>query len=127
VGDHGSVTLYGAMTGVPVLMAGRSDADVDPVSPLAELMSFAPRLHGDRPLRPQLKRSSATRRLHRYEQVASRISSEPGRFSRKMRALLYRKLRLRAPTTRTTTDPAHLPVTVPYDDPGSVAVPWRRP
>ncbi|WP_210591506.1 hypothetical protein [Streptomyces sp. GESEQ-35] len=120
VGDHGSVTLYGAMTGVPVLMAGRPDADVDPGSPLAELMSFAPRLHGDRPLRPQLRRSSATCRAHRYERVASRISSEPGQFSRKMRALLYRKLRLRAPAIRTTTDPARLPITVRYGELGSV-------
>ncbi|MEU6146439.1 hypothetical protein ABZ848_39605 [Streptomyces sp. NPDC047081] len=126
VGDHGSVTLYGAMTGAPVLMAGRSDADVDPGSPLAELMSFAPRLRPDRPLRAQLKRSSATCRPQRYERVASRISSEPGRFSRKMRALLYRKLRLRAPVSRTTTEPAPLPATVPYDEPGGVGVPWRR-
>ncbi|MER5222987.1 hypothetical protein [Streptomyces flaveus] len=123
VGDHGSVTLYGAMTGVPVLMAGRPDADVDPSSPLAELMSFAPRLRGDRPLRPQLRRSLATCRTHRHERVASRISSEPGRFSRKMRALLYRKLRLRAPAIRTTTEPARLPITVRYDEPGSVGAP----
>jgi hypothetical protein len=123
VGDHGSVTLYGAMTGAPVLMAGRPDAEVDPGSPLAELMSFAPRLRGDRPLRPQLRRSRAAFRTRRYEQVASRISSEPGRFSRKMRALLYRKLHLRAPAVRTTTEPARLPITVPYDEPGSVGTP----
>ncbi|KUM87569.1 MULTISPECIES: hypothetical protein [Streptomyces] len=123
VGDHGSVSLYGAMTGVPILMAGRPDADVDPGSPLAELMSFAPRLRGDRPLRPQLRRSSASWRSHRCERVAARITSEPGRFERRMRALLYRKLRLRAPTTRATTQPARLPLTVRYDEPGSVAAP----
>ncbi|MBC7272126.1 MAG: hypothetical protein H5T76_26030 [Streptomyces sp.] len=123
VGDHGSVTLYGAMTGVPVLMAGRPDADVDPGSPLAELMSFAPRLRPDRPLRSQLRRSSAAWRPHRYERVAARISSEPGRFSRKMRALLYRKLRLRPPSTRPTTEPARLPQTVRYGEPGSVVAP----
>jgi hypothetical protein len=123
VGDHGSVSLYGAMTGVPVLMAGRPDAEVDPGSPLAELMSFAPRLHGDRPMLPQLRRSSAISRSCRYERVAARISSEPGRFSRKMRALLYRKLRLRPPTARTTTQPARLPLTVRYDEPGSVGAP----
>ncbi|MEV5846165.1 hypothetical protein AB0M32_29765 [Streptomyces sp. NPDC051985] len=123
VGDHGSVSLYGAMTGVPVLMAGRPDADVDPGSPLAELMSFAPRLYGDRPILPQLKRSSATSRSRRYARVAARISSEPGRFSHKMRALLYRKLHLRPPAARTTTQPARLPLTVRYDVPGSVGAP----
>ncbi|WP_217554427.1 hypothetical protein [Streptomyces sp. GbtcB6] len=123
VGDHGSVSLYGAMTGVPVLMAGRADPDVDPGSPLAELMSFAPRLRRDRPLLPQIRRSSAAWRSHRYERVAARISSEPGRFSRKMRSLLYRKLRLRAPGAGTVTQPARLPLTVRYDEPGSVAAP----
>ncbi|WP_405989057.1 hypothetical protein [Streptomyces sp. NBC_00986] len=123
VGDHGSVSLYAAMTGVPVLMGGRLDADVDPGSPLAELMSFAPRLRGDRPLRPQLRRSAATCRSHRYERVAARISSEPGRFSHKMRALLYRKLRLRPLGARVATAPARLPLTIRYDEPGSVTVP----
>ncbi|MFD5627017.1 hypothetical protein [Streptomyces sp. NPDC127072] len=120
VGDHGSVSLYGAMTGAPVLMAGRLDADVDPGSPMGELMSFAPRLHGDRPVYPQLKRSSVLRRSQQYERVAARITSEPGRFARRMRALLYRKLRLRAPATRTITEPAWLPLAVRYDEPGSV-------
>ena len=121
VGDHGSVTLYGAMTGVPVLMGGRSDAPVDPGSPMAELMSFAPRLHGDRAMCPQLRRNATIRRSHLYERVAARITSEPGRFARRMRALLYRKLRLRAPAARTTTEPARLPSAVHYDEPGSVA------
>ncbi|NEC86709.1 hypothetical protein [Streptomyces sp. SID12501] len=120
VGDHGSVSLYAAMTGVPVLMAGRSDADIDPGSPMAELMSFAPRLHGDRPMRPQLRRSSVIRRSQRYERVAARITSEPGRFARRMRALLYRKLHLRAPVAQTTTEPARLPLAVRYEEPGSV-------
>lgn len=118
VGDHGSVTLYGAMTGAPVLMAGSPDAAVDPGSPMAELMSFAPRLRGDRPVWQQLKRSSVLRRAPRYERVAARITSEPGRFARRMRALLYRKLRLRAPAGRgTVTEPARLPLAVRYDDP----------
>ncbi|MFL4904209.1 hypothetical protein ACJ6WF_13745 [Streptomyces sp. MMS24-I2-30] len=123
VGDHGSVSLYGAMTGVPVFMAGRPDADVDPGSPLAELMSFAPRLRLDRPLRPQLRRSSVAGRADRYERVAARISSEPGRFARRMRALLYRKLHLRAPTVRPATETAALPLTVRYDEPGRVTAP----
>ncbi|MEV0276391.1 hypothetical protein AB0I22_08420 [Streptomyces sp. NPDC050610] len=125
VGDHGSVTLYGAMTGAPVLTAGLPEANVDPASPLAELISFAPRLCGDRPLRQQFNRSSTAYRPHRYERIAARITSEPGQFAQKMRALIYRKLRLRPPAVRIAVEPAPLPLTVRYDEPGSV-VSWRR-
>ncbi|MFJ8282483.1 hypothetical protein ACIRA2_34975 [Streptomyces griseoviridis] len=119
VADHGSVSLYGAMTGAPMLMAGRPDAKVDPSSPMAELMSFTPRLRPEAPMCPQIKRSSTNRHAVRYERVAARITSEPGRFARRMRALLYRKLRLRAPALRTATEPARLPLTVRFDEPGS--------
>ncbi|MVO86350.1 hypothetical protein GPA10_16685 [Streptomyces sp. p1417] len=121
VGDHGSVSLYGAMTGRPVLLASWPEADVDPRSPLAELASFVPRLHGAKPVRRQLARAAATYRADLHEQVAARISSEPGRFTRKMRALLYRGLRLRAPGAVPVTGPAGLPRVVEYEQPGSVA------
>ncbi|MEV0260050.1 hypothetical protein AB0I49_01715 [Streptomyces sp. NPDC050617] len=127
VGDHGSTTLYGAMTGVPVLLAGMPEEDIDPASPMAELSSFAPRLglRADRPLCRQLSRSSTAYRPERYERVAARITSEPGRFAQKMRALIYRKLRLRSSTVRIAAEPAPLPLTVRYDEPGGV-VSWRR-
>jgi hypothetical protein len=123
VGDHGSVSLYGAMTGVPVLMAGEQQPagpELDPDSPLAELRSFAPRLRTDRPLQRQLTRSSATYRRDRHERVASRITSEPGRYVRRMRGLLYRALGLRPPAVRLTTRPAALPVTVDCEAAGGV-------
>ncbi|WP_329305446.1 hypothetical protein [Streptomyces anulatus] len=116
VGDHGSVSLYGAMTGVPVLLGNVPDGDLDPGSPAAELASFAPRLHADRPLDRQLARAATAYRAERYEQVTSRITSEPGRFAVRMRALIYRKLRLRAPAVRPRTDHAPLPVTVRHDE-----------
>ncbi|NBM16594.1 hypothetical protein [Streptomyces sp. GC420] len=121
VGDHGSVSLYGTMTGAPVLMAGREDAAVDPGSPMAELCSFAARVRPDRPLAEQLKRSSSAYRTHRYKRVAARISSEPGRFARRMRALLYRKLRLRPPAAHPATAPARPPLLVRYGEPDGVA------
>ncbi|MFF9567828.1 hypothetical protein [Streptomyces sp. NPDC014685] len=118
VGDHGSVSLYGATTGVPVLMAGAPEADVDPGSPVAELAAIAPRLDADRPIGRQLSRATALYRKQRYEQVAARITSEPGRFACRMRALIYRKLRLRAPAVRPAAEHAPLPFTLRYDEPG---------
>ncbi|MEU7041605.1 hypothetical protein AB0A77_11170 [Streptomyces varsoviensis] len=127
VGDHGSVTLYGAMTGAPVLLADVPEEDIDPASPMAELSSLAPRLRirEGRPLRQQLSRSSTAYRPHRYERIAARITSEPGQFARKMRALIYRKLHLRPPAVRVAAEPAPLPFMARYDEPGS-AVSWRR-
>ncbi|MGW7516619.1 hypothetical protein ACWGJ2_13605 [Streptomyces sp. NPDC054796] len=121
VGDHGSLSLYGTMTSAPVLMTGHPEADVDPDSPLAELCSFAYRLLPDRPLRRQLNRSAATYRPRQYERVAARITSEPGQFARKMRQLIYRKLRLRAPSARLRTEPARLPHTLPYEGSGALS------
>lgn len=118
VGDHGSVSLYGSMTGVPVLMGDVPEGDLDPGSPAAELASIAPRLHPDRPLGRQLARAAAAYRPERYEQVAARITSEPGRFAGRMRALIYRKLRLRAPAVRPRADHAPLPVTVRHEEQG---------
>ncbi|MDT0438344.1 MULTISPECIES: hypothetical protein [Streptomyces] len=119
VGDHGSVSLYGSMTGAPMLMAGRADPCVDPSSPMAELMSFAPRLRPERAVCAQISRGPTSRHAGRYERVAARITSEPGRFARRMRALLYRKLRLRAPAFRAVREPARLPLTVRFDRPES--------
>ncbi|UUU33293.1 hypothetical protein JIX56_27455 [Streptomyces sp. CA-210063] len=118
VGDHGSVSLYGAMTGARLLTAGSPDTDLDPSSPMAELRSLAPRIDMGRPLLRQLRQSAAAYRPDRYARVAARISSEPGRFARRMRALLYRKLRLRAPVARPAPAAAVPPVLVRYDEPG---------
>lgn len=115
VGDHGSVSLYGTMTGARILTAGSPDTDLDPASPMAELLSLTPRVRSDRPLRRQLRQSSAAYRSDRYAQIAARISSEPGRFARRMRALLYRNLHLRAPVARPAPERAVPPVTVTYD------------
>ncbi|MFB7633948.1 hypothetical protein ACFC0M_23815 [Streptomyces sp. NPDC056149] len=120
VGDHGSVLLYGTMTGAPLLMGGSATLELAPGSPMAELRSIAPRIHADRPLLRQLRRAAAAHRAERYAHLAARITSEPGRFARRMRALIYRKLRLRAPAVRLTTDPAPLPVTVERGTAGGV-------
>ncbi|MBM9503671.1 hypothetical protein [Actinacidiphila acididurans] len=118
--DHGSMALYGAASGAPVLMGSYPAADVSPDSPVAELSSFALRLNCERPIRKQLDRSSAGYDAERYGRVAARITSEPGRFTRRMRALLYRKLRLRPPVAGWVTEPARLPFTVGPDRSGDV-------
>ncbi|WP_435056588.1 hypothetical protein [Streptomyces noursei] len=121
VGDHGSVFLYGTMTGAPLLTGGSATMELAPGSPMADLRAVAPRIKADRPVHRQLRRAAAAHRAEHYARFAARITSEPGRFARRMRALIYRKLRMRAPAVRLSTEPAPLPVTVPYRASGEVA------
>jgi hypothetical protein len=95
--DHGSLGVYGAVVKVPLLLTASVTRDLDPDSANAALAQIAPRLHPGRPLRAQLSRAAARYRSSCYEQVAARITSQPGRFDQNMRRLMYRLLRLRRP------------------------------
>ncbi|MFD7414633.1 hypothetical protein [Kitasatospora purpeofusca] len=101
IGDHGSVTLYGTMTAAPILLAEYPHRDVNPRSPGALLARTAPALSPAHPLTSQLDYAARQYRRSEYAAIAARISSEPGRFDRRMRRLLYRVLGL--------GEPAHLP------------------
>jgi hypothetical protein len=110
IGDHGSVTAYGTAAGVPVLLGGFSDDDVNPDSAQARLGGLAPRISGRGSLRRQLLRAAEDFSPELHRPVIERITSEPGRFNRNMRGLIYRLLRLRQPATV----PAVRPVPAPF-------------
>ncbi|GAA1256988.1 hypothetical protein GCM10009677_04090 [Sphaerisporangium rubeum] len=112
IGDHGSVTLYGAVAGVPIMLAEFSSSEVDPASPAAHLASFAPRVSRRGSLHGQLHRAVADFRPERYRELADGITSAPGRFDRNMRQLMYRLLQLREPPTIPATGPAYPPFLV---------------
>jgi hypothetical protein len=97
VGDSGSVSLYATAAGVPVALG---------CPPSRE----APRLSSHRPLAGQLRRLTPEFKRDRYAHVASRITSEPGRFNRRMRDLMYRKMDLPLPSGDAPMTPARLPV-----------------
>ncbi|WP_314219814.1 hypothetical protein [Streptomyces zaehneri] len=117
IGDHGSVTLYGTLTGAPILLAGSPDQEINPASPAATLAVTAPALSPAHPLVGQLQYTAAEYRREEYAAIASRITSEPGRFNRNMRRLMYRLLGLGRP--------AHEPVTVPLPEPPRLDT-WAR-
>jgi hypothetical protein len=105
IGDHGSVTLYGTMTEAAILLANFPDRDVNPNSPAAALALVAPTLSPSHPLREQLAYATAEYPREEYRRIAARLSSEPGRFNRNMRRMIYRHLRIGQPAFPTVTLP----------------------
>ena len=97
IGDHGSVTLYGATVGVPILIGAYNEADVHDRSGAAALAAIAPRLVGSAPVPEQLAHADAQFDAAAMADVASLISSEPGAFARHTRNLLYGLLALGQP------------------------------
>ncbi|WP_307806402.1 hypothetical protein [Streptomyces sp. FH025] len=109
IGDHGSVTLYASMTPAPILLARFPHRDVNLRSPGAQLARTAPALSAAHPLDRQLAYAEEQYRREEYAPIAARISSEPGRFSRNMRRLLYRVLELGQPAHAPEDGPVPLP------------------
>ena len=106
IGDHGSVTAYSAVTGVPVLLGSFAARDCQPGSAQSLLGEVAPRISSRGSLRRQLLHAAADFDRDRHRAVIDRLSSEPGRFNRHMWRLIYRWLRLRLPATVPVTLPA---------------------
>ncbi len=117
IGDHGSVTLYGTLTGVPILLASSPEREINLASPAAALAATAPALSPSYPLVGQLHYTAAEYRRDEHAVIASRITSEPGRFNRNMRRLMYRLMGL--------GQPAHEPETAPVPVPPSLDT-WAR-
>lgn len=111
IGDHGSVTLYATLTRAAVLLARFPAADVNPDSPAAELARTAPALSPVHPLDGQLAYARAEYPAAEYARIGRRISSEPGRFARNTRKLMYRLLGLGEPAYEASLPP--LPVPAP--------------
>jgi hypothetical protein len=110
--DQGSTSVYAAAAGIPVVMAQFSSDEVAPGSASALLGASAPRLWTYRPLAEQF----AEARASASEMIAGRVTSEPGRFHRNVRRLMYRLLRLRQPDTVPVAVPAEIPVLVETPD-----------
>ncbi|MGW2396095.1 hypothetical protein ACWCYY_06035 [Kitasatospora sp. NPDC001664] len=119
IGDHGSVSLYGALTGTPTLLARFPAAgDLNPHSPGALLARTAPALSLTHSLAEQLDYAEQRLRPEESTAIAERISSEPGRFNHNVRALIYRLLGLGEPAHAPSDDPLPLPSALGSHDPG---------
>ncbi|EYT80139.1 hypothetical protein CF54_27160 [Streptomyces sp. Tu 6176] len=97
IGDHGSLTAYGTLTDATVLLTHGPRREVSASSPAALLAAAAPVLSSARPLAEQLEYAAHERGPGQYDQVAASLTSVPGQFHRRMRALVYRLLDLGEP------------------------------
>ncbi|MER8073377.1 hypothetical protein ABTZ59_34530 [Streptomyces sp. NPDC094034] len=120
VGDHGSVTLYGAAAGTPLLLAAFGGEAV-PGTAVHDLAAVAPRLDPGGDLLQQLEEVVREHTSERYTAVAERAFAEPGHALARLRTALYRLLELPEPSS---PPPSPLALPVP-DPPGAPVSSWQ--
>ncbi|MGW3952215.1 hypothetical protein ACWEKM_15100 [Streptomyces sp. NPDC004752] len=96
IGDHGSVTLYGAAAGVPVLL-GAFGRDSVAGTAVADLAARAPRLDAAGALRGQIEDAVRSHSPLRYAEVTERAFAARGQALTRLRGVVYRLLRLAEP------------------------------
>ncbi|MFI5911400.1 hypothetical protein [Dactylosporangium sp. NPDC051541] len=105
VGDHGSVPVYAAAIGRPLLYVGGRRALTAPGSAQALVAAAAARLHPDRPLLPQVR---AARPVD-APAVAAALTSRPGQAGAQIRRTMYRLLGLAVPGRHRRPEPVAPP------------------
>ncbi|GAQ53948.1 hypothetical protein a10_03753 [Streptomyces acidiscabies] len=120
IGDHGSVTLYGAAAGTPLLLAAFG-SDAVPGTAAHRLASLAPRLDTRGDLRRQVEDAVREHTPDRYAEVAAHAFAEPGHALARLRTALYDLLRLPEPSSAPPA-PAMLPVP---DPPAAPVTSWQ--
>lgn len=120
VGDHGSVTLYGASAGTPLLLAAFG-GDAVPGTAVRALSAVAPRLDPRGDLRRQVEEVVREHTPERYAGVAAQAFAEPGHALARLRSALYRLLKLPEPSS---PPPCALVLPVP-DPPAAPVTSWQ--
>ncbi|MEU9096525.1 hypothetical protein [Streptomyces sp. NPDC048361] len=108
IGDHGSVTLYGACLDLPVLLAAFG-SDAVPGTAGADLARHAPRLDPGAGLAEQVDEAVRAHVPGRYAPVAERAFAGPGQAHARLRTALYRLLDLPEPPTGAPAAPVLAP------------------
>jgi hypothetical protein len=99
IGDHGSVTFYGAALGHPVLLASAPRDAVDPRSPVGRLLTTAPRLDSTGEFANQIANAITMHEHSRVDSITALTTSAPGESAQLLRSALYRMLNLSEPST----------------------------
>lgn len=109
VGDHGSVTVYAAAIGKPVLHTDVPEGELDSHSPQAFVGGRAPRLVRSARLEPQLRLAADELPPTWAEDVSARLTSRPGASHRLLRQEMYKLLDLPIPGRHRAVEPVAVP------------------
>lgn len=108
VGDHGSVTLYGAALGKPVLLASFG-GDAVPGTAVTRLGQIAPRLDPREDMRRQIESAVRDHIADRYAEISKLAFATPGQALSRLRTALYHLLKLAEPGSAQPPSPLTLP------------------
>jgi hypothetical protein len=108
IGDHGSVTAYGAAIGVPVLLGALPVSLIVPGSAIARLGEMAPRL-GPGPLASQVTRAMDTWSWEYSAVMRAGLTDVPGQSAEIIRRVMYGLMNLPEPDTIPGAQPVPMP------------------
>jgi hypothetical protein len=109
IGDHGSVPVYAAAIGVPILHTDLPVGEIDEVSPQAFVGAHAPRLITGSPIERQLLEPAAPSGPDWSAAVTGRLTSRPRQAHRLLRQEMYRLLDLDVPGRHRAVEPVPVP------------------
>ena len=114
ISDCGSLTIYAAVLGKPLLMAVTGTSTLVPDSTLAILANTAPTLRRDEDLRTQIDAAGINDDI---QTVARSAVDSPEQCAARLRQLIYRLLRLDEPATEPMFAPISFPDSAPSPHP----------
>ncbi|MCA1187214.1 hypothetical protein LCD35_16235, partial [Saccharopolyspora sp. 6V] len=106
IGDHGSVTTYGAVLGIPTLLGSFPAREVAPGSLVDVVGARAPRLAEHEPIGPRL--AAAERAAASFTDLGGRLTSRPGEAAGAVRRVCYELLELPEPEEEPPVPPDDL-------------------
>jgi hypothetical protein len=120
IGDHGSVTAYGAAIGVPVLFGVLPTRHIMPGSPIDRLGETAPRLSVG-PLAAQVARVMDTWPGGYAAEMRAHLTDVPGQSAGIIRRVMYALMSLPEPGEAPSVHPVPMPRAVSLH-PGDVSL-----
>jgi hypothetical protein len=122
IGDHGSVSFYGATLDVPFLLGADGRPELTPDSPVAELCASAVRLDTTAPLEPQVAGAIERHDFALLRPAADLMFANEGRARETLQQVLYEAMGRPQPSTVPRLRPIDRPRPIRKEPPTSFAV-----